>query len=426
MTFRRSAPAALIVAVVIVVAGLTLISNRLFGGLTAAVEESQFQLMQSILDTALRNAANEALARAEIIASLPTTKQAVAAGDRARLLAEYAEMFTAQQERRGVDQAQFHVPPAQSLLRLHNPPAFGDDLTRFRPMVVAVNRERAARKGLAIARRGPAIFGVAPIQDAQGKHLGSFEFGLEFGPLLDGLKAAYGLDFSLFVEEKPLREFARGLNPAMLSDQNRVGRFIRFHTTNGALMKELAGDADISAVSEPARYTRDAQGVPYGVLLVPLRDGAGDPLGRGRGGARLQRLARRRRALPGLADLPRHRRHRDSVGSGDRGGARLPVASARGPRRASRCAGRGRADDNDGGNGQILRRGAASGGAQRAAARAGRARGAQAVRRTILALAARPPRNPAVAQAQTGLPTGKGLPVQVKVGGRLRRNFVVQ
>ena len=279
MTFRRSAPAALIVAVVIVVAGLTLISNRLFGGLTAAVEESQFQLMQSILDAALRNAANEALARAEIIASLPTTKQAVAAGDRARLLAEYAEMFTAQKERRGVDQAQFHVPPAQSLLRLHNPTVFGDDLARFRPIVVAVNRERAARKGLAIARRGPAIFGVAPIQDAQGKHLGSFEFGLEFGPLLDGLKAAYDLDFTLFVEEKLLREFARGLNPAMLSDQNRVGRFIRFHTTNGALMKELAGDADISAVSEPVRYARDTQGLPYGVLLVPLRDGAGDPLG---------------------------------------------------------------------------------------------------------------------------------------------------
>ena len=279
MTFRRSAPAALIVAVVIVVAGLTLISNRLFGGLTAAVEESQFQLMQSILDAALRNAANEALARAEIIASLPTTKQAVAAGDRTRLLAEYAEMFTAQKERRGVDQAQFHVPPAQSLLRLHNPTVFGDDLARFRPIVVAVNRERAARKGLAIARRGPAIFGVAPIQDAQGKHLGSFEFGLEFGPLLDGLKAAYDLDFTLFVEEKLLREFARGLNPAMLSDQNRVGRFIRFHTTNGALMKELAGDADISAVSEPVRYARDAQGLPHGVLLVPLRDGAGDPLG---------------------------------------------------------------------------------------------------------------------------------------------------
>jgi methyl-accepting chemotaxis protein len=30
---------------------------------------------------------------------------------------------------------------------------------------------------------------------------------------------------------------------------------------------------------EPTRYVRDALGLPYGVLLVPVRDGAGDPLG---------------------------------------------------------------------------------------------------------------------------------------------------
>jgi methyl-accepting chemotaxis protein len=279
MTFRRSAPAALIAAIVLVVVGLSVLSGLLFSGLTTSVEQNQFQLMQSIVDTALRNAGDEALARADMIAALPTTRQAVAAKDRERLLAEYAEMFATQRDRRGVDQAQFHLPPAISLLRLHNPAQHGDDLSRFRPIVAAVNRERAARKGFAIARTGPAIFGVAPIQDPQGAHLGSFEIGLDFGPLIDGLKAAYGFDFSLFIEERPLREYARGVNPAVLGDQNRVGRFVRFHTTNGALMRDLVSDADISVVNEPTRYTRDAQGVAYGLLLVPLRDGAGDSLG---------------------------------------------------------------------------------------------------------------------------------------------------
>jgi methyl-accepting chemotaxis protein len=279
MTFRRSAPAAIIAAVVVVIAVLTFASNRLFNGLTAAIENGQFQLMQSIVETALRNAAEEALARAEIVAALPATRQAVAAKDRERLLADYAAMFAGQKERHGVDQAQFHVLPATSLLRLQDPATFGDDLTRFRPMVVAVNREKAPHKGLAVARTGPAVFGVAPVLDPQGNHVGSFEIGLEFGPLLDALKAAYGLDFALFVEEKPLREFARGLNPAVLSDQNRVGRFIRMRTTDGALIKTLATDADISAVIEPTRYIREALGLPYGVLLIPLRDGAGDPLG---------------------------------------------------------------------------------------------------------------------------------------------------
>jgi methyl-accepting chemotaxis protein len=279
MTFRRNAPAVLIAAVVIVVTALTFLSARLFSGLTASVEESQFQLMQSILDTAIRNAADEALARADIIASLPVTRQAVAARDRERLLAEFSEMFAAQRQRRGIEQAQFHLPPAVSLLRLHNPATHGDDLSRFRPMVVAANREQAAKKGLAIARRGPAILGVAPIFDAQGKFLGTFEFGLEFGPMLDRLKADYGIELTLFIEEKPLREFARGVDQAALSDQNRVGRFIRFHTTNGALIKELATDSDISTVNAPVRYAREAQGLPYGVLLVPLRDNAGEPIG---------------------------------------------------------------------------------------------------------------------------------------------------
>ena len=160
-------------------------------------------------------------------------------------------MFAVQKERRGVDQVQFHVPPATSLLRLHVPQRFGDDLSRFRPMVKSVNQERAPRGGLAIAAGGPAIFGVAPVRDMQGTHAGSVEFGLDFGPLLDGLKASYGLDLTLFIDEKPLREFATSLNPAILGDQNRVGRFIRFHSTNAALARELATDADISAVKEP-------------------------------------------------------------------------------------------------------------------------------------------------------------------------------
>ena len=279
MTFRRSAPAALIVAVALVIGGLTLLSAQLFSGLTQSVEKSQFELMQSIFDTAMRDAANKALARAELLAALPVTREAVAAKDRDRLLAEYAPMFAIQKERHGVDQVQFHIPPATSLLRLHDPKSFGDDLTRFRPMVVAVNRDHVTAKGLAIARSGPAIFGVSPVNDPQGNHAGSVEFGLDFGPLLVAMKSSYGLEFSLFIEEGPLREFAQGVDKAKLSDQNRVGRFIRFESTNEALMKDLAGDADISAVAEPATYTRDSQGVPYGVLLIPLRDGAGQSLG---------------------------------------------------------------------------------------------------------------------------------------------------
>lgn len=279
MTFRSSAPLALIVTAVLVVGALTFMSNRLFSGLTDEVEIGQFELMQAILENALSGAESKALARAEIIAALPTAKALVAAQNREGLLAEYGGMFAIQKEKYGVDQGQFHVPPATSLLRLQAPDKFGDDLTKGRPMVVAANRDKAVRKGFAIARTGPAVFGIAPIADAAGNHVGTFEFGLDFGALLDGLKASFGMEFAVFIEEKPLRDFGTGVDPARLADQNRVGRFIRWHATNTALVGALAADADLSVVNEPTTYVRNADGTPFGVLLFPLKNAAGDALG---------------------------------------------------------------------------------------------------------------------------------------------------
>src|SRR4051812_33133690 len=134
MTFRRNAPAVLIAAVVLVVAALTFFSDRLFTGLIVSTEQSQFDLMRAIFDSALRDGESKALARAELVASLPVTREAMATRDRQRLLDQFAAMFEVQKERYGVDQVQFHVPPATSLLRLHDPSTFGDDLTRFRPI----------------------------------------------------------------------------------------------------------------------------------------------------------------------------------------------------------------------------------------------------------------------------------------------------
>ena len=279
MSFRTSATLVLVLTAGVVVGALGYMTHRLAAGLTEEVEAGQFELMQSILESAISGAESKALARAEIIAALPTAKAGVAAQDRAKLLAEFGPMFKVQNEKYGVDQAQFHTPPAISLLRLNAPDRFGDDLSKFRPMVATANRDHKTTKGLGIARSGPGIFGVAPITDDTGKHIGTFEFGLEYGALLDQTKASFGLELAAYFEEKPLKEFATGVDPAKLSDQNRVGRFIRWHATNTELLAPLAGDADISVVNEPVTYVRNAGGVPYGVLLYPMKNGAGDGIG---------------------------------------------------------------------------------------------------------------------------------------------------
>ena len=281
MKFQRSAPRVLIFSVVVVVIGMAVLSNRLFSGLTSAVEQDQFELIRALWSYNLTAAENRALERAEMIAALPAVREAFAARDREGLLAQCAEMFKRQKERYGVDRAQFHFPPAVSFLRLHAPEQHGDHQDQFRPMVVAVNRDLFSRKESAIAGTGPAIFGVTPMTDAAGQHIGSFELGMNFGPLLHALKAAYRLEMALFVEEQPLRQlmFAEGLDPDVLTEQNRRGKYIKFHSTNWALMKELVSEGDLSGPAE-AQYVRSAQDVPYGVVLLTLYNNAGNPIGK--------------------------------------------------------------------------------------------------------------------------------------------------
>ncbi len=76
--------------------------------------------MKSIIEFNLRGAESRALARAEMIADLPNIKKHFAAQDREGLLAETKEMCAIQKEKHSVDQAQFHVPPATSFLRLQD------------------------------------------------------------------------------------------------------------------------------------------------------------------------------------------------------------------------------------------------------------------------------------------------------------------
>ena len=125
---------------------------------------------------------------------------------------------------------------------------------------------------------GPAIFGVVPMTDMSGAHSGTLDVGMDFNPILDGLKATYQLELALFIAEDPLRKFATGLSGDILAEENRRGKFIKFHSTHWALMKDLASETDIINVAEDG-YTRELRGITYGVLMLPLRDAAGEPLG---------------------------------------------------------------------------------------------------------------------------------------------------
>lgn len=279
MKFRRTAPASLIVVAAILMVGTAVISNMLFGGLATNVEKSRFDSMEAILAFNLRGSTDKALARADMIAGLPTTKKLVAAKDREGLLKEYGPLFQKQNDTYGVDQMQFHLPEGTSLLRLQAPEQHGDDLTSFRHLVVAVNRDQVPRAGVEIARTGPAVFGVVPVYAEDGKPVGTFETGIDIGGLLDNLKRAYGLELACLIDEAELRSVAPNLGADVFDEQKRVGRYLRYYATDGSLMKGLIDGGELDGIEEPRRYVREAAGATYGVVLVPLRDNAGKRIG---------------------------------------------------------------------------------------------------------------------------------------------------
>ncbi len=279
MKFRRAAPATLIVSVFVVIVASAAVSNRMFSGMTSSVERSQFDQMEKVLDFNLKGASGKALSRAELIANLPATRRLMAAKDRAGLLAEYQEMFQIQNDKHGVDQAQFILAPTTSFLRLNNPEAPEEDLAPFRPLIVSVDKDRLAKSGVSVSRSGPAVFAVVPVQSETKEHLGMFEVGMDMGRLLDGLKTAYGFELGFFVEEDMLREVATKAPSEVFDEKNRFGRYLRFHSTNADLLDDLVGSDDVDGVEEPFHYVRDGQGATYGVLIIPVRSPSGGPLG---------------------------------------------------------------------------------------------------------------------------------------------------
>lgn len=279
MKFRRAAPTALISVVIVVVLVSAFVSNVMFSGMTSDVERGRFDQMERILNRTIKTAASKAQARAELVASLPATQRLMAAKDRDGLLAEYAEMFRIQHERHEVEQMQFALPPAQALLKLHSPDSPSEDMSAFRPLVVTANRDKLPQTGVSVARAGPAVFAVVPVSDAAGNHLGVFEVGVDIGPLLDSLKASYGLELGFFVEESLLREVATKAPPEVFAEENRAGHYLRFHATNGELIKALARSDELDGLEESLRVVHEAAGETYGVLLVPIRNPAGQPLG---------------------------------------------------------------------------------------------------------------------------------------------------
>jgi len=142
-----------------------------------AYGELQRQLSSSYrheIDSTLRLVAS----RLHNLLKHPQVLEPVRNRDRAALLAEMTWRYRAlQEENPYLEVLHFHGPDNRTLLRLHQPQHFDDDLSAVRPMIVDANRSRELRTGFEIGKNGISYRVALPISDA-GTHLGVLEMGI--------------------------------------------------------------------------------------------------------------------------------------------------------------------------------------------------------------------------------------------------------
>lgn len=145
------------------------------------VEDAYGELQQQ-LSSSYRHEIDSTLrlmtARLNNLLKYPQILQHVRNRDRAALLAEMAWRYRSlQDENPYLEVLHFHGPDNRTLLRLHQPQHFGDDLSAVRPMIVDANRNWQLRKGFEIGKNGISYRVALPISDG-GVHLGVLEMGI--------------------------------------------------------------------------------------------------------------------------------------------------------------------------------------------------------------------------------------------------------
>ncbi|KJR42338.1 methyl-accepting chemotaxis sensory transducer [Candidatus Magnetoovum chiemensis] len=98
----------------------------------------------------------------------------------------------------GLDQFQFHVSPAKSFFRAHQPNKFDDDLSAFRQTVVDANKKKQKVTGIEVGRAGLGLRIVYPVS-YEGNHIGTVEFGGGIESILTAAKEAANVYYAVGV-----------------------------------------------------------------------------------------------------------------------------------------------------------------------------------------------------------------------------------
>jgi methyl-accepting chemotaxis protein len=167
----------------------------------------------------------------------------------------------------GINLFQFHLPPAISFLRIHQPEKYGDDLTSFRQTVVEANRSDKPIKGLEFGVGGLGTRAVVPVHQQDGRPIGTVEFGMDFSQgFADEFKSRFGVDIAIYLRDKGGFKPIATTTKASLIDDDAKSKALGGDTV---IRRATIGGRPLAAT---AAAINDYSGKPVAVVEIVMDD----------------------------------------------------------------------------------------------------------------------------------------------------------
>ncbi|MBD3815298.1 MAG: SpoIIE family protein phosphatase [Halothiobacillus sp.] len=238
-------------------------------------EQRELDLLSLAFNNELSTLNNFALGLATEVANNPQVQIDLKNRDRQALEKLVMPAYQALKHKFEIAQYQFHLPPAISFLRVHDPKKFGDDLSSFRPIVVAANEKDEPLSGIEVGRAGLGVRGIAPIR-YDNQHIGTVEFGIDLGPkFLSQLKNRYGVDWQVVLLSKVAKIATFTKHDVAKADQGPL------EIQSSTLAKPFIAPSELIHANQhkPFFSLINKYGHDYRVLSIPLLSFSGKQIG---------------------------------------------------------------------------------------------------------------------------------------------------
>ncbi|MFZ5679756.1 MAG: methyl-accepting chemotaxis protein [Bradyrhizobiaceae bacterium] len=193
---------------------------------------------------------------ANTVANIPELKPMIRAQDRAGINA-LLDKTLKDIKPLGIELITIQIPPGVALTRVHNPKAFGDDVTARRKMIVQSFATKKPIGGVEAGRDVLNIFGATPIMDDE-TLLGTVDVGAPFGEtFVKSMKSRFGVDVAIHqINDDKVQTLASTVKAATASP--------------ATLKRALTGESIF--------LTGTLDGQPTATTFGPLKNFSGQPV----------------------------------------------------------------------------------------------------------------------------------------------------